>query len=365
MILKHLKIHQFRNFLALSLRPHPRINLIYGENGSGKTNLLEAIHHLSTGKSFRTTLSSRVIHHGAEACQIHGLIQKDFLSLSVGIERHRHEPSKLYLNQAPSHAAELVSHFPLRLINPDSFNFLVGGPAFRRQLLNWGVFHVEPSFWLLWRQTQRILKQRNALLKKGQRKELKGWDEQLVNHANQLVPLYKQYFSVFEPIFNELIKQFLPKFTFKLSYHPGWDEKIPLIDLLESNYPKDQAQARTHAGPHRADIKIRCNKHLAKEFLSRGQQKLLVCALILAQGMVLKEHHSLNCTYLLDDLAAELDPINLKRVCDLLNTMEAQVFITSSDNKLTESLFSANQISMFHVEQLCSSKIPDLEESVL
>ncbi len=359
MMLTQLKISHFRNFEALHYTPEPRINLIYGPNGAGKTNLLEAIYHLGTGKSFRTTLSSRAIQYGAETCHIHGIIQqKQGFSLTIGIQRHRTQTTNLYVNQQAVSASHLAATLSLRLINPDSFHLLNGGPKHRRQLLNWGVFHVEPLFWETWRQTNRIIKQRNAALKKGQRAQVRTWDTQLDLQAQQLLQMYQAYYHYFEPLFYEVLGLFLPNMPVTLKYYPGWNTQTPLLALLEANYAKDQAFARTHIGPHRADLRIRIKTVPAKDVLSRGQQKLVVCALLLAQGILLKRHLDIQCIYLLDDLASELDEANLKRICQLLEEIDAQVFVTAVDNRLADALFPNKTIKLFHVEQ--ALKIPAL-----
>lgn len=353
MKLTQLKLTHFRNLSELHLLPHPRINLIFGPNGSGKTNLLEAIYHLGTGKSFRSTLSNRIIQQGEDNCQVYGVVEKSGFPLAIGIQRHRQAPTSLYLNhQTATNSGELAATFPLRLINPDSFNLLIGGPKYRRHLLNWGVFHVEHPFWNVWRQTNRVLKQRNAALKSRNRKQVCIWDNQLSLLAEQLLGMNQRYFALFEPLFQEIAQQFLPQLPISLKYYPGWDTDTPLTELLEASYPKDQAKGRTQVGPHRADLRIKVKAVAAQDILSRGQQKLVVCALILTQGILLKRHLGKECAYLLDDLAAELDETNLKRVCCLLDEINAQVFLTAVDNKLTEHLFSPEIVKLFHVEQL-------------
>lgn len=357
MHLCELRLNCFRNFKSFTILPHPRINLICGQNGSGKTNLLEAIYHLSTGKSFRTTLSSRIIQANSNVSHVYGAIERNGLPLSIGVQRQRDGSTTLQVNHQPAaNASELAFAFPLRLINPDSFNLLVGGPKYRRQLLNWGVFHVEHAFWNTWKLTTRIIKQRNAALKKGQRTQVRAWDIQLEKHGQELLSFYQAYYALFEPIFHTLMREFLPNIKLDLRYYPGWDIEQPLLELLEVNYSKDQAKGQTHAGPHRADLRIKVKSVPAKDILSRGQQKLVVCALLLSQGLLLKQYAGIPCVYLLDDLAAELDEVNLRRVCMLLDEMGAQVFVTALDNRLINTLFPSAEVKLFHVEQLQKEK---------
>lgn len=360
MIIEELRLQHFRNFTQLSIQPHPRLNLIYGQNGSGKTNLLEAIYHLSTGKSFRNKLAKQIIQHEQARFSIKARLKGASLPYELRIDRDA-EGAHYQLNQTPAQTIDLIYQLPLRLIYPDSFSFLTGAPSFRRQLLNWGVFHVEHQFWAYWKQLQRVLKQRTAALKLARRNEVIAWDKQLCELSECLLPLYQRYLEDFTPLFEQLCQQFLPKQALSLHFQPGWLLQEGLQAQLQAYYPKDQQRARTHVGPHRADLKIRSGKHAAKEVLSRGQQKLLVTALLLAQGLLLKQLRQQNCIYLLDDLAAELDEANLAKVCRVLEEIDAQIFITAPDRKLCETLFSKQHYLLFHVEQLTRSEIEILE----
>lgn len=347
-MITQLKASNFRNFATISLDLHPRLNLIVGENGSGKTNLLEAIYHLSLGKSFRTPLSHRLIQVGQPSAQVFGLLKKNQLLIPVGIERHRTQGPVIHINYAPiASIAELSQQFPVRIINPDSFSLISGGPKYRRQLLNWGCFYQEAAFWESWKKWSSLLKQRNAALKQGANSsQLSVWDN-LLQHTGEVVSQAQfQYIQQLKPVFQSILGLFLPHLDLQMKFYRGWEKGKTLAQALNEGFSRDSTRGFTHSGPHRADVRFRLNMIPAKDVLSRGQQKCVVCALALAQGLLLKQITNFPCTFLLDDLAAELDSKNLSLIYDYLQTLNTQVFVTS----LTSQKFAHDDFAMFHVE---------------
>jgi DNA replication and repair protein RecF len=136
-----------------------------------------------------------------------------------------------------------------------------------------------------------------------------------------------------------------------LRYRQGWDRSLSYAEALEQGISADLDQGYTHIGPQRADIRVTSAGHLAAETLSRGQQKLVVCGLKLAQGQLMSEHGKGKCTYLIDDLPSELDREHSELVCGLLDSMQAQVFITCVDQRdITEVWPKGSNLALFHVE---------------
>ena len=153
----------------MTLNPSPRINILHGDNGSGKTSLLEAIHLLGMARSFRSTRLNPVISHEQGSCTVFGQVELgEEQSSALGISRDRSGEIRIRINgQSVRSAAELAETLPLQLINPDSFRLLEGAPKLRRQFLDWGVFHVEPRFLQAWQRLQQALRQRNSWLRHG------------------------------------------------------------------------------------------------------------------------------------------------------------------------------------------------------
>ncbi len=348
-MLSHLSINHLRNLAQFKIEPEAGFNLIVGPNGSGKTSVLEAIHLLSVGRSFRTHQHAALIQHQQSAYCLHAHIDN---IQKIGVEKQRQTKLKIRINgethTGPQALAQLL---PLRLIDPSSFELLSAGPKTRRQFLDWMVFHVEPGFIAAWRKAQQVIKQRNAALKSGlPLAECCVWDDALVSVAGELDEMRQRSFQAFIPIMQHQL-QLLADFSVDFSYFRGWDPVIDLSKCLAATQQRDSYLGYTQKGPHRADLKIITEDHPVDLVLSRGQQKLLILAMYLAQGVLLKNTQQKQSIYLIDDLAAELDPKNRTRALNVLAKMEAQVFITSVDLPSIGENQAVKNAKVFHVEQ--------------
>lgn len=355
MALLRLKATNFRNFSQLDLTPSPSMNLIHGLNGSGKSSLLEAIYFLSFGRSFRTHLAARVIQQGCEAFFIYSQIEHVENSiLNIGIEKNIQGKVKLRVDQenigSLSYIAKLV---PMQLINPDTFELLTTGPQMRREYIDWGLFHVEHSFYDLWVRHQRVLKQRNSAIQQQKSiNEIKSWDIEFTRTAEEISFLRNNYVTHLLPIVYEVLENLIQLDNLSLEFYSGWDTNQVLIDLLNKNISRDMALGYTQIGPRRADLIIKIDKTPVQDVLSRGEQKLLVCALKIAQGIYLQRHTGKNCIYLLDDLASELDHIHRHKIIHLLAALNAQIFISAVDVSAFTDIHSYPG-KMFHVKHGC------------
>jgi DNA replication and repair protein RecF len=344
-----------RNLQPLTLAPSPRINILYGDNGSGKTSLLEAIHLLGLARSFRSSRLQPVIQNEVAACTVFGEVRRpDGSNCNLGISRNRQGESHIRINgESVRTAAELAHALPLQLINPDSFALLEGSPKVRRQFLDWGVFHVEQRFLGAWQRLQKALRQRNAGLRRGTLDPASqaAWDREMCLAGDEIDGYRRSYISSLKPVFEEVLAALvqLPELT--LSYYRGWDKDRDLSEVLLGMRDRDQQLGHTHAGPQRADLRLRIGSHNAAEILSRGQQKLVVCALRIAQGRLLNQARRGQCIYLVDDLPAELDAQHRRVLCRLIEDLGCQAFITCVDPQILGNDWRADTpVSMFHVE---------------
>ncbi|MDR5866565.1 DNA replication/repair protein RecF [Halomonas koreensis] len=355
MPLDRLAFQGLRNLQALELEPGPRINLFTGANGSGKTSLLEGIHVLGMGRSFRTRQLRHAIRHDGEALTLHGRLAGE-PPVSLGVRRRR-EADELELRLAGERldrVSRLVEVLPLQLINPDAFRLLEGAPAGRREFLDWGVFHVKRDFLGAWRRYRRALKHRNALLRHGRMSDasLDAWEQELVQWGEQLDALRREWMAAFQPVFAETLAGLIELPGLELRYARGWDRKRSLGEVLRQGRDTDRQMGFTQQGPQRADLGIRLDRRPAIEVLSRGQQKLVVSAMKLAQGRLLEQATGRSCVYLIDDLPAELDSDHRRIFCAWLEAMRCQAFITSVDPEALAGPWSAQTpVAMFHVKQ--------------
>ncbi|MEH6467046.1 MAG: DNA replication/repair protein RecF, partial [Porticoccus sp.] len=325
MTITRLQISNVRNLVAVKLANFQQVNIFYGHNGSGKTSVLEAIHILGMARSFRGSSIKSLISHDEESCTVFGetLGAAQGLSQSLGVQRLRTGTSLIKVAGVPVRSvAQLVEHLPLQLINSTSFDLLAGPPTTRRQFLNWGVFHVEHRFFGEWQRYQRCIKQRNVLLRHGKIRgnELSVWTRDLASSGVAINHFRMSYMERLVPKFELVMEKLAPELSsgLQLRFRRGWDKSMELSSALESSLAADKERGYTMVGPHRADLKVHTEGYSAAETLSRGQQKLVVIGLKLAQGMVMAELNGSVCTYLVDDLPSELDSEHCQRVCEVL-----------------------------------------------
>jgi DNA replication and repair protein RecF len=352
--ISRLHVKAVRNIVDVSIEPIDGFNLLYGGNGSGKTSLLEAIHVLASGKSFRSSKLDLLLQHGSDNILAFAELSSGH---KFGVSKSPKEPLQLKLNGERVKNWESVAlRLPVLVLDSNSFHLADGGPQVRRAFLDWGVFHVEPSFITSWRDVKRCLAQRNLLLR-GRSLDsdlVSAWDAELALCAEQMDTSRKKYVSLFSPLFKQVYAVLAPSLaqSLSLSYTRGWDENKPLRELLLENHKLDFKYGATQAGPHRAELLLKFGKDKATDVLSRGQLKVLVIALKIAQGQLLNSLSDMRCTFLVDDLAAELDTTNRSAVLQLLYDTRGQVFVTAVERAdIDRCLPEAATPAMFHVER--------------
>ncbi|QIR13073.1 DNA replication/repair protein RecF [Shewanella aestuarii] len=352
MSLRRITISSFRNILSANLSTGGGLNLIYGQNGSGKTSILEAIFFLGMGRSFRSHLSQRVINTDADNLTLFAQLLDGEEQTKIGLRRHRSGDIEVKINgDKVKKLSILAEALPIQVITPESFALLFEGPKARRQFVDWGAFHSDPQFYQAWMNTRRILKQRNQLLRnQASYSQIQFWDKELVRYAEQVTLIRNHYVDSLNALLKGIISEFLPQVDINVSFTRGWDSKTDFSQLLENQYPRDLATGHTVSGPHKADLRLRVGSLPAQDALSRGQLKLLVCALRIAQGKLLKQQLNKNSIYLVDDLPSELDAQHRQLLLKQLTETGAQIFVTAIDPAaIVDSLLSPPD-RMFHVE---------------
>ncbi|MCK4607855.1 MAG: DNA replication/repair protein RecF, partial [Gammaproteobacteria bacterium] len=277
MYLAEIEISNFRNLQHLKLELGPGFNVLYGDNGAGKTSFLEAIYYLALGRSFRSHISRYIIQYEEQQLIVFArVVDEDGATIPLGISRTRKGESELRVaGEAVNTQAQLAHLLPLQLINSSSYQLLEAGPKQRRQFIDWGMFHVEHSFLSCWQRAQRTLKQRNAILKQGDyvaRAQIQVWDQELVAASQILHDLRSKYVIELIPIVQQLIETLLERTDVTLEYYPGWDISRPLGELLQEHLARDLKLGYTTIGPQKADLRIRIRSLPVQDVLSRGQQ---------------------------------------------------------------------------------------------
>ena len=307
------------------------LTLIWGGNGSGKTSVLESIFMLGRGRSFRTRNNSRLIKRDRPILRIIGRIDpsagQSGRPETLGIESGAEGTQARISGRDVASLAELSQAFAVQVIDPGIHRLIEEAGHRRRRWLDWAVFHVEPLFIDRWTQYTRALKQRNAALKISY-SDAMVWDSEL-SRLGELISQSRQgLMERLAPYWCDTVVA-LSGLDVDLHYQRGWSHEHTLSEALVAWRARETLRQITHSGPHRADVAVRVRGRLAKEVLSRGQQKLVAAALTVAQLKLLKDATAVSPTLLLDDPAAELDAVHLERFVDEVSQLRCQLVVTS------------------------------------
>lgn len=352
MWINRLTVKNCRILEEVELDLSPKFNIILGENASGKTSLLEALSVLSKGRSFRTSHILDLITHGQQSVIVSALVSGNDSQQRVGIEKNP-KKTKIRINQKDIYSqAELSLNIPVTVVHPASIDLITGPPKSRRSYLDWLAFYLFDDFHIQWKQYQHILQQRNICLKdKQHRYALKRWTQELIKLHPVVSEYRKTVLEILQPKLELVTKFLLPELNIKLLFQNGLPNEITLEsnDLLKFYKEKEEndlKRKRTSYGAHRANMKISIENKPALEIASRGQLKLLAISLLLAQSNTIKENTKNPGILLIDDLAAELDKENKKRLINYISQLNQQVLITSTHDMEVKN----QEAKMFHVK---------------
>jgi DNA replication and repair protein RecF len=347
MALLELGVSNLRCIEHAELSLTPAVTLIWGGNGSGKTSLLEAMFLLGRGRSFRTRNNARLIRRGQAHLRVTGRVSGPAgQETRVGFEASRDETVARIGGRATQSLTELTQAFPVQAIDPGVHRLVEEGGYRRRRWMDWAVFHVEPQFMSLWLRYSRALRQRNAALR-SDAAQADVWDPELARLGEGIAEARGRFMDRLVPYWRAVVSA-LSGLEVELHYLRGWSQGQSLIEALAASRPLDEARQLTHAGPHRADVSLRLEGRAAREVLSRGQQKLVAAALMLAQLRLLQDTTQTVSTLLLDDPAAELDGEHLERFIEQVRGLRSQLVVTSLQAE--SRLFGAPDRT-FHMRQ--------------
>ncbi|MBB1061970.1 DNA replication/repair protein RecF [Marilutibacter spongiae] len=360
MQITRLDLRRFRRFDEVSLAPHSGLNLITGENGAGKTSLLEAMHLMAYGRSFRGRVRDGLLKDGATDLEVfvewrERVSSGDPASVRVRKAGLRHSGQDWTGRLDGEHVAQLgdlCAALAVVSFEPGSHALVTGSAENRRRYLDWGLFHVEHEFMPLWRRYARALKQRNALLKSGRiRDGLEAWERELAEAGEPLSRRRQLYLEALQDTMAPLLDRIAPGLgRIDLEYQPGWRrDAMPLEDALLLARERDLQAGYTSVGPHRGDWRIQFPGLPGREALSRGQAKLTALAAILGQAAHHAHARGAWPVIALDDLGSELDRAHQGRVLEWLAESAAQVFITGTEPPVGMVDLDLD-VSMFHVE---------------
>lgn len=353
MWIESLTVKNCRLISDIKIDLSPSVNILYGENASGKTSLLEAIYILSTGRSFRTHQITDVISHKTSSILVSGEIRDTRKPIThLGIEKSIKETKIRIDRQNIFSQAKLSTYLPVTVIHPSSTYLITGGPSIRRSFIDWMAFYLFPDFQSIWKKYKHILKQRNLCLKDPKHRfSLQKWTEELVLHQPEIIDYRKKVLDLFKPIVTTVFSELLINDDLDVLLKSGFPIETNIdTESLLSFYNKkekyDLKMQRTTAGVHVADFSITSNKIALAKIASKGQLKLLTTALLLAQSIAIQKPKNRKSVILIDDLSSELDAENEANLLNYLFNLEQQIIITS----ISKDISSCIDNRMFHVK---------------
>ena len=354
MHIQRLSLARFRGFEIGELRPGPGLNLITGDNGAGKTSVLEAAHLLANGRSFRGRVRDGLVRSGECDLEVYAeWTQADGRLRRAGLRHSGRDWQARLDGQAVATLADLCAALAVVSFEPGSHELIAGGSEQRRRFVDWALFHVEPEFLLQSRRYARALKQRNSLLKTRPRRDvLSPWARELAEAGEPVTRMRSLYLQQLQPLLVEVVHTLLPELgMLQLNYQPGWKrDEQSLAEALQQSVERDLLLGHTGPGPHRGDWRIDFERLPGREALSRGQEKLVALACTLAQARSYAQHRGEWPVIALDDLASELDRPHQQRVLQLLEAGAAQVLLTSTEVPMVLAEH-VGPMHRFHVEQ--------------
>lgn len=357
MYITQLRLTQFRNFSDIELKPSSSFNLLFGANGAGKSSVLEAIHLLGYGRSFRTNKADTLIQEQCQTATAFCRFQNVDSEQSLGVSRSKSDGFLFNVDSEKTRRiSDIAKILPIQIFTPQSSDLIIGPPMLRRRFIDWLLFHVEQSFIHSSKAYAIAIEQRNALLKQGYHQGVAGfldqdmWAPLVVQHGDVITEFRRRYLSALNTHLRALYKEFKPDVEIDLRYNQGWDSGLSLSEALSQRTDRDLYKGSTSTGPHKADILFIMNGKPAAEFLSRGQLRVLVSLLLVAEVRLLRELTGKKCIFLVDDIAAELDKETREFFLDTILAESAQVFVTAIEKEQLSFAEKYNNKKVFHVK---------------
>lgn len=361
MHIKSLKLLQFKNYREASLELSTRINCFTGNNGTGKTNLLDAIYYLSFCKSFSNPADSQNILLGEDFFVIQGQYQINAQSDEVycGVKKGQKKVFKRNKKEY-DRLADHIGLYPLVLIHPGDVELVTGGSEERRKFIDGVISQYNKEYLQRLLDYNRALQQRNILLKSFAEKRyfdeasLEIWDAQLIAHGEYIFEQRRAFFDEFKPVFqqnHQLLTQSAD--PIHIAYEAQLQE-TPFADLLMDAREKDRWAQHTTAGVHKDNLVFLLGEQPLKKFGSQGQQKSYVIALKLAQFQFTRQIKGFSPILLFDDIFDKLDPARVELLIALVSQEGfGQVFISDTHTQRLENILQKVSLHsrMFEVEK--------------
>lgn len=353
MYLKRLSLFNYKNIAEATFDFDTKINCFVGKNGIGKTNILDAIYHLSYGKSYFNPLAVQNIRHGEEFFVVDGVFEKENRDEQIVCSLKKGQKKILKRNNKPyERFSDHIGFIPLVIISPSDQDLIIEGSETRRKFIDSVISQLDNTYLQQLIQYQKIIAQRNALLKYFAANQtfesdtLSIYNEQLHDLGTSIFEKRKQFLEDFIPIFNKHHQSITNSAeTVQIVYESQLSEK-PLSQLFEENLTKDRVLQYTSVGIHKDDLSFEIDTFPIKKFGSQGQQKSFLIALKLAQFEFIKKQSGVLPILLFDDIFDKLDETRVSKIVEMVNDETfGQLFISDTHPERTENIVKSTHQS--------------------
>lgn len=359
MYLEKLSLKNFRNYNSAEINFYPNVNIIIGENAQGKTNLVEAMYLLGFGKSFRTTQDKDLILMSENYTHVSALIKKEQTTDRIDFRYNTKQKKEIKVNEVPlAKLSELIGHVNLVIFSPEDLQLIKGTPALRRKYMDKSISQIYPYYYRLLIDYNKILKQRNNLLKQsGVKKMISIWDEQLADYGSKIMKYRLDFLKMLQEICYEIhfkisqekeqlnieyMSNYLPK---NLGDSYEYDKIYSGMLLnLKNRLDLDIKRGYTSVGPHRDDLLFYINEKESKKFGSQGQVRTTALSLKLSEIIIINKVLKESPILILDDVLSELDQTRQNELIHYISDIQTFITTTEINSILEENLKDANII---------------------
>lgn len=344
MHIKKIKINNYRNYNEAEISFHEKMNILYGDNAQGKTNILESIYICATTKSHQGSKDKEIIKMGCDEAHVKMYIEKEGLEHYIDLHLKKNKPKGIAVNGIPiKRSAELMGIINIVLFSPEDLNIIKNGPSERRRFIDMELCQLSRIYFDNLYRYSKVLNQRNHLLKQisyneSLKETLSVWDEQLIKYGTEIIKERKEFIEQINNISADIHKKLTGEKEFlNIQYEPNVDVE-EFADKLYKNYNRDIYYQITHTGPHRDDIKFISNDMDLRTYGSQGQKRTAALSLKLSEIEIVKKKTGNIPVLLLDDVLSELDRNRQNYLLESIDDVQTIITCTGLEEFINHSL---------------------------
>ena len=351
MKIHHLKLLNFRNYEKMEVSFSPKYNIIFGNNGSGKTNLVESIYVLALTKSFRGTVDKILLMNSKDVCRIEGEVSDKYTNKYKLILKDGGKKVKIN-NTKVDKLSDYISQISVVLFNPDDLRFIKDSPTIRRKAINLEISQINNSYLKNLNKYNKLLKQRNSYLKttninaNSSSEFLTILTNKLVDYGEKIYESRRKYINLLNQKIGELYNSICGIHDLKLEYISDYKDfdRDKILKKYQDNLNRDIILGKTTIGIHHDDIKFKLEGYNIKDYGSEGQQKNAIIAYKLTELEIFYQIRGNYPILILDDLFSELDRFKINNILNLIND-DIQTFITTTEiDKINDNVLSNSKL---------------------